>query len=74
MRSAIHGIEARGLARGLTGPVPRGDLAVVQAHLAALPADLASLYRALSLRALGLVGERLPPETRNALEKTFKGP
>jgi predicted short-subunit dehydrogenase-like oxidoreductase (DUF2520 family) len=69
MRSALRGIEQRGLARALTGPVKRGDLAVVQAHLAALPADLALLYRVLSLRALELCGGQLPVETRHALDK-----
>jgi predicted short-subunit dehydrogenase-like oxidoreductase (DUF2520 family) len=36
-------VEARGLERGLTGPVVRGDVAVVQAHLESLPAELGSL-------------------------------
>lgn len=71
-RSALHGVEQRGLVRGLTGPVKRGDLAVVQAHLAALPADLAKLYRALSLRALALGAPHLPVETRNALERLLR--
>lgn len=69
MRSALRGIERRGLSRGLTGPVSRGDLSVVQAHLEGLPADLAKIYRALSLRALHLAREQLPVETRNALER-----
>ncbi len=73
MRSAIRGVELRGLSRGLTGPVPRGDLTVVQAHLAALPADLAEIYRVLSLRSLKLVQDQLPAETRNALERTLRG-
>jgi predicted short-subunit dehydrogenase-like oxidoreductase (DUF2520 family) len=69
MRSAIRGVEQRGLVRALTGPIRRGDLAVVQAHLAALPADLALLYRVLSLRALELCGAQLPIETRHALDR-----
>ncbi|MFZ5469981.1 MAG: DUF2520 domain-containing protein [Myxococcota bacterium] len=73
LRSALQGVEERGLARGLTGPVARGDLAVVQAHLAALPAELASIYRSLSLRALQLVRDQLPAETRNALERALRG-
>src|SRR4051812_3685926 len=68
MKSAIRGIESRGLQRGLTGPVARGDLAVVQAHLSALPAELAELYRLLSLRAVGLVGAKLPNETTAAMK------
>lgn len=71
-QSALHGVEQRGLVRGLTGPVKRGDLAVVQSHLAALPGDLAELYRALSLRALALSGPHLPIETRNALDRLLR--
>lgn len=72
MRSALRGVEARGLSKALTGPVRRGDLAVVQAHLSALPSELAEIYRALSLHSLKLVKEQLPPETRNALERLLK--
>lgn len=72
MRSAVRGVETRGLTRGLTGPVARGDLSVVEAHLSALPAELANIYRALSLRALTLVRDQLPVETRNALERLLR--
>lgn len=67
-KSALRGVEARGLERSLTGPVVRGDVAVVQAHLESLPAELGSLYRLLSRRALRLT-PALPPETRLALER-----
>ncbi len=67
-KSALRGVEARGLERGLTGPVVRGDVSVVQAHLEALPPELGSLYRLLSRRALRLT-PALPPETRLALER-----
>ncbi len=66
--SAVRGVEARGLTKGLTGPVVRGDVGVVQAHLEALPPELGSLYRLLSRRALRLT-PTLPPETRLALER-----
>lgn len=72
MRSALRGVEARGIQRGLTGPVARGDLSVVQGHMSALPSELAELYRLLSRRALTVAGTRLPPETRLALEKLLK--
>jgi predicted short-subunit dehydrogenase-like oxidoreductase (DUF2520 family) len=72
MKSALRGVSQRGLSRGLTGPVARGDLATVQSHLAALPADLSELYRQLALRALELARETLPVETRNALEKNLR--
>jgi len=68
MASALRGVETRGLEKGLTGPVVRGDLAVVQAHLEALPPELGGIYRLLSRRALRLA-TTLPAETRLALER-----
>lgn len=68
MRSALRGVEARGLERGLTGPVVRGDVGVVQAHLEALPPEVGSIYRLLSQRALKLT-TTLPAETRLALQR-----
>jgi predicted short-subunit dehydrogenase-like oxidoreductase (DUF2520 family) len=67
MRSAVDGIEVRGLSAGLTGPVARGDTRVVEAHLAALPRELLVLYKALSLRGVDLARARLPPERTDAL-------
>ncbi|MGV3620618.1 MAG: DUF2520 domain-containing protein, partial [Archangium sp.] len=67
-KSALRGVEARGLEKGLTGPVVRGDVSVVQAHLESLPPELGSLYRLLSRRSLRLT-PALPPETRLALER-----
>jgi predicted short-subunit dehydrogenase-like oxidoreductase (DUF2520 family) len=72
-RSALRGIEQRGLSRALTGPVARGDIAVVQSHLTSLPAELANIYRALALRGLELAKAQLPPETRNALDQLLRG-
>lgn len=66
--SALRGVQSRGLEKGLTGPVVRGDVGVVQSHLEALPPELGSLYRLLSRRALRLT-PALPPETRLALER-----
>ena len=67
--SALQGIEKRGLTKGLTGPIARGDVSVVRAHLEALPPVLASVYRLLSSRALVLAGDSLPSETRIALQR-----
>ncbi len=67
-KSALRGVESRGLEKGLTGPVVRGDVGVVQSHLETLPPELGSLYRLLSRRALRLT-PNLPPETRLALER-----
>jgi predicted short-subunit dehydrogenase-like oxidoreductase (DUF2520 family) len=68
MRSALRGVELRGLEKGLTGPVVRGDVGVVQSHLDALPPEIGSVYRLLSRRALQLT-TTLPAETRAALER-----
>jgi predicted short-subunit dehydrogenase-like oxidoreductase (DUF2520 family) len=64
MRSALGGVEVRGLLRGMTGPVVRGDADVVEAHLAALPEDLLPLYRHLFARALHRLS---PPLSRPAM-------
>ncbi|ATB32783.1 DUF2520 domain-containing protein [Melittangium boletus] len=70
-RSALRGVEARGLAAGYTGPIARGDAGVVAAHLTALPSEVAAVYRPLSLRGLELVQHRLTPETRAALKQSL---
>lgn len=67
MRSAIEGLERRGLPGSLTGPIARGDVPTVGAHLKALPKRLVPLYRELSALALGLAEDQLEPETRKAL-------
>lgn len=72
MRSALRGVEARGLSGGLTGPIVRGDAGVVSAHLGALPEEVAPLYRMLSRRALRLAEGRLRPESRAALERLLR--
>jgi predicted short-subunit dehydrogenase-like oxidoreductase (DUF2520 family) len=69
MRSAIRGIERRGLPGALTGPIVRGDVSIIRAHLDALPTELRGLYRDLALRALALVRAQLPRETRMAVEE-----
>lgn len=72
MRSALHGVEQRGLSRGLTGPVVRGDVAVVEAHLGAVPKHARAVYRELMLRSLELAGPSLPKPTRWALAKLLE--
>ena len=61
MRSALRGVETRGLERGLTGPVVRGDVGVVQAHLDALPPEMGERVPvAVAARAAGC-RPRCPP-------------
>ena len=59
----------------LTGPVARGDLATVEAHLAALASvpDLRALYRALAGELLR-VAPGLDPATAEALRGRLEGP
>jgi predicted short-subunit dehydrogenase-like oxidoreductase (DUF2520 family) len=63
MRSALDGVEERGLLGALTGPVVRGDVEVVQAHLQALPPDVVPLYRELASRVLDRAAGRLARPT-----------
>src|SRR5690606_15358821 len=65
MEGAIENVARLGPSRALTGPIERGDVETVQAHLSALAeaagADrerLEGLYRTLGLSALALVARR----------------
>ena len=65
LRTTVANLEARGPAGALTGPVARGDVATVRAHLRLLDREaprVASAYRALSLEALALAAPRLDDE------------
>lgn len=63
-------------ARALTGPVARGDVGTVRAHLRLLDHErprLAQAYRALSLEALTLAAPRLDDEQVRALKHLLGG-
>lgn len=67
----FHNVRERGGVEALTGPLVRGDVATIAAHLEALDArapQLAGLYRALAREALALLVRDLPAERRAALE------
>ena len=55
VQGTIDNVAALGPADALTGPVARGDWATVRRHLAALPADERTAYRALADQAARLV-------------------
>lgn len=57
MASSLENLQSRGLPDALTGPVCRGDAAVVRSHLAALDREQRELYRVLMRRALPLAEE-----------------
>lgn len=65
VRTTVENLAARGPAGALTGPIARGDVATVRAHLRLLDREaprVASAYRALSLEALTLAAPRLDDE------------
>jgi predicted short-subunit dehydrogenase-like oxidoreductase (DUF2520 family) len=57
LEGTAKNLEALGPASALTGPIRRGDLGTVEAHLAALSGDDRRLYAALGLRAVELARE-----------------
>lgn len=56
LRSALDNLVELGIPRGVTGPVARGDLDAVAAHLAALDDGPRELYRELSERLRARLG------------------
>jgi predicted short-subunit dehydrogenase-like oxidoreductase (DUF2520 family) len=72
MRGTLDNLAAHPPGGALTGPVVRGDVAVVERHLQALgplPPDVGAAYRALASRALRLASEErgLDPALARAL-------
>lgn len=60
VRTSLANVEVHGPESVLTGPVARGDLPTVAAHVAALPAPERATYRALAREALTLTGRQDP--------------
>lgn len=73
MRSALRGVEARGIRDGLTGPVVRGDSEVVASHVRAVPRGSLPLYRALMLRSLAVAGDRVPRAASALIRRVLSG-
>lgn len=75
IRTTVDNLLATGEpARALTGPVARGDVGTVRAHLRVLEDGrprLAAAYRALSREALTLAAPRLDDEQVRALRKAL---
>ena len=64
-RGTLDNLAAHTPSEALTGPIVRGEVAVVRGHLAALagaPPDVAAAYRALARRAVELARARGLPE------------
>lgn len=74
IRGAASNLEL-GPAAALTGPVRRGDVRTVEAHLAALRSDDRELYRLLGLAALRLARESgLEPVVADRIAAALGGP
>ncbi len=76
VRTSVGNLEARGAVGALTGPVARGDVATVRAHLRLLDREaprLATAYRSLSLEAVSLAAPRLDDETVRTLQALLAG-
>lgn len=76
-RATLDAAQARGLAGALSGPISRGDMAVLVGHLqalAALPAGHACWYRALGQRQLTLARQagRLSPQQLTELGRVLQ--
>ncbi len=79
IEGTLGNARALGIAQALTGPMTRGDLGTLRAHLAALtqhaPKAL-ELYRAAAHREIALATARgaLAPETAAAMAETLRAP
>lgn len=73
VRTSVENALTLGPVQAITGPIQRGDVTTVAAHLDALrssSAPLQALYRAGGLQALEIARQRgLPPECAMAVEK-----
>jgi len=66
----------RGLAGALSGPMARGDAAVLRSHIQALDSDAVPLYRALMQALLPLAegGGRIDATHLQALRQVLESP
>jgi predicted short-subunit dehydrogenase-like oxidoreductase (DUF2520 family) len=77
LRGTVRNIEVVGLPRCLTGPVARGDVTTVQAHLETLAKrapELLATYRELALQAIpvGLAKGTLQPAAAELLRRALR--
>ncbi|HEX5817636.1 MAG TPA: DUF2520 domain-containing protein [Gemmatimonadales bacterium] len=66
LEGTVKNLEALGPASALTGPIRRGDIGTIEAHLAALDGGDRRLYAELGLRAVELAREAGLDEERAA--------
>jgi predicted short-subunit dehydrogenase-like oxidoreductase (DUF2520 family) len=70
LQGTVANIARQDPQAALTGPVARGDIATIQCHLAALPAEEAQLYCALATAALELT--TITSDDRQAIESELE--
>ena len=71
-RSALENVDARGLPRGVTGPIVRGDIGTIRRHLEALDPAARDLYRALGAELLRMRSDELPHAVRARLWRELR--
>jgi len=69
VRATLGNVDDLGTAGAVTGPVARGDVATVAAHLDALPPGERAAYRAGAVAALRLVGREDDTELQSLLSR-----
>ena len=74
MRATVDNVERLGPHTALTGPIVRGDVSTVRAHLRALPQHLVEVYVANGRRALALAiaSGRLDAVTASAVAEALE--
>jgi predicted short-subunit dehydrogenase-like oxidoreductase (DUF2520 family) len=74
LEGALENLRSLGPIHGLTGPVRRGDVETLKAHLGALDPAAAELYCRLGLAALELAREAgLRPDLAERVERLLRG-
>lgn len=71
--SSCDNLMQKGLPDALSGPVERGDVSTVQAHIAQLSEPDAALYRQLSARLLPIAQAKHPQRDYTALQTMMEG-
>jgi predicted short-subunit dehydrogenase-like oxidoreductase (DUF2520 family) len=72
MRQTLAHLGDHDPAASLTGPIRRGDVGTVRAHLAALEEPVRGLYAALGREALELAERELDPSVVSELQRVLK--
>ncbi len=69
-RAALENVINHGTKKALSGPIARGDLKTVSAHLKVMPNELLGLYQSLGDEIVGI--SDLDDETRKKMQNTIR--